>query len=268
MRLTPKRALLLQVAASWPVWLWLWWRLTVCPNERWELLPIAAVLAVVLLRRNNAEPANASNACLLPALLTALYAACYPFLPDLFRAVLAFTALTAGLSVAILGTRFHPGLWGLMLLSLQLHNGLQFYLGYPLRVICAAAAALLLRFSGFDVIREGICLNWSGERVLVDAPCSGVKMLWAAVFLVCLLSCLYRLSSWATLRVAVWAFLAVILANVWRAAALFFLETELIAAPAWSHAGIGVLIFVAASVFIMWSAERVHRRSTCVRPCL
>ena len=43
----------------------------------------------------------------------------------------------------------------------------------------------------------------------------------------------------------------VIAANVVRATALFFKETQIVALPDWTHTGIGVVLFAAAVLIIL-----------------
>lgn len=266
--LTPHSLLLLQLAAFWPAWQWFWWRMTTCPNEIWEVLPLAAVAGMVFLRWNASSnsPGGTEPDLRMPTALTLLYAVTFPLLPALPRTALALTALTASLSILFLKRRFHLGLWGLMLLSLQLHNGLQFYLGYPLRVFVAAVTAPLLRLSGFNVIREGTCLNWGGELILIDAPCSGIKMLWAGLFLGFLLTTFGNLNTIRTLLVLVCATVIVVFANILRATALFYIESNVISAPAWCHSGIGVLMFAITAIAIVLCAEKLQKEAPCVAP--
>ena len=76
----------------------------------------------------------------------------------------------------------------LFVLSLPLIASLQFYAGYPLRAMTAEGATQLLNLFGFDVARSGVAMSWEGRTILVDAPCSWVRMLWTASFLACALA--------------------------------------------------------------------------------
>ncbi len=69
---------------------------------------------------------------------------------------------------------------GLSCLALPLLASLQFYAGYPLRAITAEASRWLLQGLGLAVERSGASLLVDGRLVLVDAPCSGVQLLWFA----------------------------------------------------------------------------------------
>jgi hypothetical protein len=53
----------------------------------------------------------------------------------------------------------------------------------PLRVIVGVATAFLLQMQGLDVWREGVCLHFGEKLIWIDAPCSGIKMLWFGFFL-------------------------------------------------------------------------------------
>lgn len=122
---------------------------------------------------------------LWPTLLILLYAATYAFLPPLLRALIAVTAIGCTLCSLRFGKSFDAGAFGLLYLSLPLIPSLQFYGGYPLRVLVACAAAPILRLGGFAVMRDGTCLNWSGQLIWIDAPCSGIRMLWVGLYLAC-----------------------------------------------------------------------------------
>jgi exosortase/archaeosortase family protein len=73
---------------------------------------------------------------------------------------------------------------GLAVLSLPLLASLQFYAGYPLRVVTAEASSWLLGL-WFEVQRSGTALSVDGKLVIVDAPCSGVQMVWFGYFTAC-----------------------------------------------------------------------------------
>ncbi|HZN05333.1 MAG TPA: hypothetical protein VFB65_01050, partial [Pyrinomonadaceae bacterium] len=96
-------------------------------------------------------PLTIERSLTLPALVILLYVVTYPVFPPLARAGLAFTAIAVTVSVVRFGKPLHPGVLGLLWLSLPLVPSLQFYLGYPLRLLVAAVAAPILRLGGFAV---------------------------------------------------------------------------------------------------------------------
>ena len=95
--------------------------------------------------------------------------------------------LGAGLAAFLPGNVATAPVFGLSLLSLPLLASLQFYAGYPLRVITAEASRWLLA-AGFEVERSGASLLVDGRLVIVDAPCSGVQMLWLGYFTACVVA--------------------------------------------------------------------------------
>jgi exosortase/archaeosortase family protein len=245
------------VASLWPVWSWIALR-AADPGEGWELVSLATAVLFVLLRKPAAPPAAAALA--LPALLLLAYAASYPFLPPLLRAAIAMAALAAAASALWFGRPLHLPLAGLLLLSLPLIASLNFYLGYPLRLVVGKATALLLQMNGFAVLAEGSLLVWNGESIAIDAPCSGVKMLWAGAYLAFALAAFRRLDAIRTSILAVLAAAAVVAANVLRAAALFYVEAGIIRPPGDWHAAIGVAVFVVAAVAVAAGASALTVR--------
>ncbi len=244
---------LIQLVAFWPVWQWYFMRIMDSPEDRWGLLAIGT-LGLYFLSSKKTE--TASDSLLLPALLTLLYAVSYPFLPPLLRAAIAVIAVGCTLSILYFGKVLPAGGWGLLLLTLPVIPSLQFYLGYPLRVIVANMAAPLIRLTGFAVVQEGVYLNWHNMPLLIDAPCSGIKMLWAGFYLTFTLAAFYHLSPLRTAIVSGFAFLIILLGNLFRATALFYVEIGIVDMPAWVHTGIGLLMFAFVAVGIVWCVQK------------
>ena len=147
-------------------------------------------------------------------------------MPPLASAMLAFAALGFSWSLWRHGTPFRPWTLGLALLGLPMAASLQFYLGYPMRVASGAIALVLLRLSGIPVVREGVYLRWGGELVMIDAPCSGIRMLWAGLLLGCCLAALYRMRARASLLAVAAAAVLALLGNALRTTALFWADTS------------------------------------------
>lgn len=241
-------------AALWPVWQWFARRLASSPDEASGL--VAAVFAIALACFGGARRTYSGFAPSI--LLFALYAAAYPYAPPLARAALGVTALAALVSRARFGRALEPGFWLLALLSLPVMPSLQFYCGYPLRRVAAIATAQLLRIQGVPAIADGAAIAWSGQLMSVDAPCSGLKMLWTALVLAAAVSCQSRWGWRATAATGAFAVGITLAANVWRACALFFVETHP-AAPAWLHHGVGLVCFGAAATAIVAGAKGVEK---------
>lgn len=244
---------ILQVAAFWPVWSWYLRRLTDRSDEPWGVLALLAAAVFVVHRRRSADaPPGVLWSARLPALaLTALYAVLFPFVPPLIQAWLAVTALTASLSVCLLGRRFHPGLWGLLTLSLPVMLSFEFYAGYPLRVLTTRLSAVLVTLAGIPVHAAGAALEWQGGLVAVDAPCAGIRMLWTGALLTLVLACFRNLRFGRTLIAGGLAVVMVLAGNVIRTASLFYIESGILPAPAWLHVAIGLAAFTVTGVSIL-----------------
>jgi exosortase/archaeosortase family protein len=253
--------LALQLLAFWPVWQWYGARVLDSADGSWGALAALSAVALLLWKKGSAR--ETKRELWLPALFLILYAISYPFFPPLLRAAVAFTCLGCTLSSLRMGRLFHPGLSGLLYLSLPVTASLQFFGGYPLRVLVAGVAALILRLGGFLVVQEGTCLNWGGQLVWVDAPCSGIRMLWVGLYLVCALASLYDLRSLKLLYALTTAFVIVIGGNIFRAVALFYLEAGIIEMPDWAHDYIGVVVFLLIAASITFTVQFIKREKIC-----
>lgn len=234
------------ILAFWPVWLWLATRMASDPADAWGLLSL--LTAAVLLRRNQA---SAHVHWGPPVLVVLIYTVTYAFVPPLVRALIAMSALAA--------LYRKVWFWGLLLLTPPLIPSLNFFLGYPLRVLVGEATALLLQLNGFAAVREGSVLLWNGQQVSIDAPCSGIKMLWTGMYLSCALAGLRRLNAVQTVLLGALAMLIVMMANVLRATALFYVEAGIVPQAEPAHALIGVVVFVLAAIGIAGAASRFPR---------
>ncbi len=258
----------LQAAAFWPVWRWQAARVTDSSDDAWGWVAfLTAVLMVVRFKNEaNDHPNDHPPTLWLSALLTLVYAVSFPFLTPLPRAILAMTALGATLSGCFFRSTFQLSIGGLLLLSLPLMASLQFYLGFPLRATVAAISAPLLQIGGLAVVREGTCLNWNNLVVSVDAPCSGIKMLWTGMYLTFTLAGLFRLNARRTAAAALLAFADILLGNILRAVALFYLEAGIVNLPerfsGAAHSAVGVMMFLLTALTIGWLVARLKTENS------
>ncbi len=240
--------------AGWPVWRWFAARIGDGSDEPWGLAALAVALVFVPWRRlREPLPAGAAVAVLGAAATVFLG---YDLLPALVRGglwMLALAALVGGDGPALARA-------GLLLLSLPVVATAQFYLGYPLRAVTAAGSVPVLDLCGYEVVRTGTALRWAGETVLVDAPCSGVQMLWTGLFAACALAAVRGLGSRGTLALWRWAGGAVFGANLLRCVALFLVEVRHGTPPEWLHQGIGLAAFAGALGVVVWRAGRLEKR--------
>jgi exosortase/archaeosortase family protein len=200
------------------------------------------------------------HALLPPAIALAAYAVTFPFVPRLASALLAFLALGFAWSLWRHGTPYRPWTVGLGLLGLPMAASLQFYLGYPLRIASGGVALVLLRLGGAAVEREGVYLRAGDELVMIDAPCSGMRMLWAALLLACCLAALFRLRARATLLAVGAAGLLAVAGNGLRTAALFWADTRAPELPGFAHAGIGLVAFAMLAAALVAVARALAAR--------
>ena len=235
-------------AALWPHWTYVARRMVDGSDEPWGVLALATVALLVF--RDRAELAEPPRGALVVSVALAVLAAVASLtLPDLAAAALAMLALGVALVHAL--RRPASALIALLLLSLPIIASLQFYLGFPLRVVTAWGAAHLLALFGLDVSAIGAALQWNGTTVLVDAPCAGIGMLWVGSYTAALLSYLNRATAYRTLVNATAASLLVLVANVIRNTALFFPEARIVHWPAASHDLIGLAAFATAVIPIV-----------------
>ena len=265
----------LQTAALWPTWRWMAARLQDGSDDPLGWLALAALAALVLALRRDLRTAPrlpwlaAALAGTLAA--TALRGAAPALLVSLI-AVLAWAAgLLAFLPVTRRGAMRAQGgvLWpaprlavgrlpvlGLAVLALPLIASLQFYAGYPLRVLTAEASRWLLA-PWFAVVREGSSLNVNGVLVIVDAPCSGVQMAWAGYFTACAVALWAGRSDRAfALRLPLVG-AAVLVGNVLRNSVLVALQASGHGALPGVHEGVGLAALAAVcGVIAMGMAAR------------
>lgn len=240
----------LLLAAFWPVARWYGLRLDDGSDEPMGLLALLAAGAFLWRDRECLGVTRGSLAAGTAAL--AVYVLAFPVLPPMIRALAAI--LVAG-SIF----RWHrapAGVWILLLLSLPVVASFQFYAGWPLRLGAAVVAEGFLRFTGLEVVREGVALLWEGQRIEVDVPCSGVRMLWTGLFFHGVLAAERRLSPVTLVWLTPLCVAFILLANIARTILLFFKESGLMPLPEWTHDGIGVIVFA----LLMAGLFALHRR--------
>jgi exosortase/archaeosortase family protein len=255
-RIHPLAILGLQSVAFWPVWRWYIERITDGSDEPWGIVALATAL-VFLVRQGKPGQVRVLTLGCASALVT-LYALSFPFCPALVRAILAVLTLSCTLSAFYLGRSLHLGILGLLLLSLPLIASLQFYLGYPVRFLTAEIAAWIITLTGHVVTAEGTCLRWLGDLISVDAPCSGIKMLWTGLYLNFTLACFRRLGSLRTWLTYSLSMFIIFLGNLLRTIVLFYGETHIISFPSWGHQGVGIAAFLVVALAIATMHIRIR----------
>lgn len=238
-----------QILAFWSVWRWYAIRMLDGSDEPWGVLALATVVILVINKRQWKAPALSTF--ITASIIASIYALSYGFIPPLIRGGVAVIAIGLSISSICYGRTIVPGILGLMLLSLPLIASLQFYGGFPIRVITAHVSSFLLGLFGYSVQPQGTLLYWAGEVVAVDAPCAGIKMLWTGLYLNFTLATWRELSFLTTWLSTSFTLFSVFIGNIFRATLLFFTESGIIDAPGFMHQAIGLIVFtiVATAVF-------------------
>lgn len=257
-------AILVQLVACWPVMVWYFSRLN--GQSIYALLPLMGLLYFTFKTKENLV--DLSDLQLkLTSVFTLLYvAAIFLKFPSIILAILFSLNITVLIS-PLFKARWHWPTFSLLMLSLPIMASLQFFAGYPLRVIATYGTSILLNLSGLSVSVLGATLEWQGLQIAVDAPCSGINMLWTGLFLSTLLSCLSKFSTGKYFIAVAISVVVVILGNILRATSLFYLEYSMLQFPAFAHKGIGIVVFVLVCGIIYFINEKIQRlswqKSTC-----
>lgn len=241
--------LTLQIVSFWPVWRWYAARMTDGSDDPWGIIALVTALLFLFVRGRDREMKPIHY--LFSGFFVAVYIITFSFAPPLVRAVLGICAIASTMSPSRLGRSVHLGVLGLLLLSLPIIASLQFYLGYPVRYLTAALAGKLVSLTGHDVSAQGAALIWMGEVVSVDAPCTGIRMLWSGLYLNFTLACFTGLTTYDTWMTYSFSMIAIFLGNVLRASALFFTEAGIFRGPPWAHQGVGIAIFLMTAAAIV-----------------
>ncbi|MES2932556.1 MAG: archaeosortase/exosortase family protein [Pseudomonadota bacterium] len=242
----PGWLVLMQLGALWPHWVWMARRTVDGSDEPRGVLALLTIIALVLAERRQLSSVAAAPVLLTAGLLSFVATLGMHYLSPIIAAAVAVLAVTV-LLAGSLPQPDHAGsraaLAVLALLALPLTASLNFYLGYPLRWVCAQGASAMISLAGWQVTPEGAALIWNGKTILVDAPCAGIAMLWIGIYAAALMSYLYRASWLRTGLNLIAAAVLVLAGNTLRNALLFFKEAGIAALPDWTHEGIGLLVF-------------------------
>lgn len=256
--------LLLAALAAWPSWLWAARRLGDGSDDPLGIIALAALGLLLWRERSSLLEQPRLPWLMLAAGLLLAATLNQSMLPPLLRGLLSVLALL--LVTLSLRTPGQPWLaWlGLGVLSLPLLSSLQFFVGYPLRLVTAEVSAWLLRLGPWTVERQGSALLMDGRWVMVDAPCSGIQMAWVGYFSACALAAWLRLPDRLLLRRLPAVGLLVLGGNILRNTLLVWGESRSGGVPGWAHETLGLLVFAAVCGMIL----RVIGRHSFEAPAL
>jgi exosortase/archaeosortase family protein len=253
--------LTLHALALWPHGAYLVQRAVDGSDDPLGLLALAAVATLVVQLRHRLR-LTPRLGWLMASMAIALAAngAWWAGVPALLASVLAASSLGCALFAWWPARQARLPLAGLVLLALPWIASLQFYLGFPLRVITAQLSAWGLQLARFDVVRSGASMVVNGQLVVVDAPCSGVQMAWLAYFTACAAAAATGLSDRLFARRAAGVGAIVLAGNVLRNSVLVALESRPAGLGAGWHEAIGLAALAAVCIAVL--ALMQHRESS------
>jgi exosortase/archaeosortase family protein len=249
------RWLALIAAALWPTWWWMGQRMVDGSDDPLGLLALAALAGLLWQhhQRLRAAPRLGLQAgALIGVLLTSALRHQWP---ELAVALIGLLSLAAGLLAFLPRQVAVAPVLGLSVLSLPLLASLQFYAGFPLRVITAEVSRWLLSLA-YTVERTGSSLVVDGQLIIVDAPCSGVQMAWLGYFSACAVALVVGRSNPSFLLRLPLVGMLVLLGNVLRNTVLVALQTSGSHLPSWGHDAVGLLVLAAVCAGIAWLMSR------------
>lgn len=258
--------LALQAAALIPTWWWMARRMVDGSDDPLGVLALGALALLVWTLRGELRCAPRlgwltwASIGTIAATVLRTGIGPLPASPPLFTALIALLALAAGLMAVMPRRVASAPVLGLAVLALPILSSLQFYAGYPLRVITAEASRWLL-MPFFEVQREAASLIVDGRLVIVDAPCSGVQMAWCGYFVACVVALWVGRGNRGSLARLPWVGLVVLGANVLRNSVLVAFEgAGLPLGEVW-HQAVGLVVLAAACAEIAWLMAPLRRLS-------
>jgi exosortase/archaeosortase family protein len=249
--------LALHALALWPHGAYLVQRAVDGSDDPLGLLALAAVAALVLWHRHSLR-LTPRIGWLVASMAIAIAAngAWWAGVPALLASLLAALSLVCALLAWWPAAQARLLLTGLVLLALPWIASLQFYLGFPLRVITAQLSAWGLQVASFDATRSGASMLVNGQLVIVDAPCSGVQMAWLAYFTACAAAADTGLSDRLFVRRAAWVGAIVLFGNVLRNSVLVALESRPAGLSTAWHEAIGLAALAAVCITVLALLQR------------
>ncbi|GHT85102.1 hypothetical protein AGMMS49543_15920 [Betaproteobacteria bacterium] len=234
--------LALLLAAVWPPLHWMAKRLLWDGSD--DPLGLAALLALAGLgwwQRQGWRRTPGTGWLTLMLVLVLGASVGWGMLPPLVCALWVMLAFAAGLLAVLPGSVAAAPVVGLALLSLPVMASLQFYGGYPLRVLVAEMSRWLL-CGFFQIEREGVVLRVEGQQVLVDAACSGVQLVWMGYFTACAVALMVGRGNASFLSRLPGVGLIILAGNVLRNTLLVATQADGVSLAEWLHQGIGLLV--------------------------
>lgn len=250
--------LALLAAALWPTAWWMGQRMLDGSDEPLGLLALLALMVLLWHCRGRLRAAPRLGWLAMALAMAVTSTAVLWHVPPLLSSLIGLLALGAGFVAFLPRAVATAPVLGLSLLSLPLLASLQFYAGYPLRVLTAEASRWLLA-TGFSVERTGASLRVDGQLVIVDAPCSGVQLLWLGYFTACVVALHAGRRDAPFLARLPAVSLLVLGGNVLRNSLLVAFEGAGRPPAGWAHQAVGLAVLAAVCAAIAWVMHAPHR---------
>ena len=250
-RLAPCWLMVSLLLATWPQWIWMARRMVDGSDDPLGVLALLALLAVVWVNRRGLRQSPDLSWLLAAMALMGAGAWAQANLPDLAAALLAMLGLVCGLRALLPRRVASAPLLVLAVLALPLMASLQYFVGYPLRVLVAEATLALMQ-AAHHVQREGTALVVDGQLVLIDAACSGVQLAWMGYFSAACLALVRGLDTRRFLSRLPWVSVWVLGGNIVRSWLLVTLQANGQPLATWLHEGIGLVCLAVVCGGIAW----------------
>jgi exosortase/archaeosortase family protein len=238
--------------ALWPHWLWAGQRFADGSDDPLGLAALGVLAAagwqLAPHLRDDALPGWAVAAAFALLGATAAHLAGAPALAALALSVVAMVVLLLAFAPPCTP---RVALLGLALLGMPVIASMQFYAGHPLRIVTAELSAWLLHAGGWTVERSGTALWVAGRLVIVDAPCSGVQMVWLAYFCACTLAWFRQMPDRLFVRRLAGVGAIVLGGNVVRNSVLVALEARAVGPGPLLHEAIGLLVLAGVCAAVL-----------------
>ena len=256
----------LPLIGFWRTWQWYFNRVNASIEEAFGLIVIVLFLIHSAINQLKTTRQYYQFPLWPIAIMLVLYGLSYLWpVPPLIRAAIPFITMAMIFYKTFFGQNPPISFWPLILLCLPLVPSLQFYLGYPARIVSAKLTVAMLQLQGLPVRQSGTYLQWQNQLLQFDAPCSGVVMLWAGLFLTYFIGWIIQLNALKTLLATLIAMVFILFGNVLRACSLFYLEVDLFPYNEpwlhylhYLHYGVGIVAFLISAVGIAYTMKRLQ----------
>lgn len=234
-------------------------------DEPWGLISLATLMFFCITSWNRRGEYLSSKLTMCAIALLSIYCVGFSIVPPLVRCLIAF--LSFGVVIwnhTLAEKRNFIALFGLIILSTPLLASLQFFAGFPLRLLVTNASAAIIRSTGTSLSVLGTTFEHHGRMILVDSPCSGISMLWAGCYLCFVLCLIKRLSFLRSVLLCAITLSGVVATNVGRTTTLVFIDILKAAGqniPEFAHDAVGISSFVSLALLLVFVGSLLAKQS-------